>query len=425
MGVDPSVLSALEASLAGSEPTDPGTVPVRLHLASLYLAAGQSGNGLAHAQTVLQIQPDDTTALSLAAACASAAGNDDLAEHLRRRQMQLLDGTPPGQQAQPGPAGTPISPGREVGSEAGRSAADHGLRDDAWDSTDPRRVTLADVAGLEDVKARLHRSLLAPMANLGLREAFRKQLRGGLLLWGPPGTGKTFVARALSGEMGAGFLTATPADIYGTYFSDGERNIARLFRTARQRGPIVVFLDELDALGGRRSARTTDQARGVVNQLLSELDGTESNADVFILGATNAPWDVDDALRRPGRFDRTVLVLPPDEAARRTLLSAELADLPTGDGLDLTRVVKSTETYSGADLGGIVTKASERALARSVNLGSVSPITNEDLIAALADTPASTHTWLNTAATYVAASCVDDDDFSRLRDYLRRHRLGR
>jgi ATP-dependent 26S proteasome regulatory subunit len=415
MTVDRSVFQALESALAGMAATDPAAVPLRIHLAGLYLAAGLAEEALIHSSTALTATPQDTAALSLAAAAASAAGKDQLADSYRLVHAALLNPqtTVPDEQATavvPGPEPTPAGP--EPVQEAG-----------GWDSADPQLVTLADVAGMEEVKKRLHRSLLGPMTNPTLREAFGKQLRGGLLLWGPPGTGKTFIARALSGELGARFWSATPADIYGSYFGQSEQNVARLFSEARKDAPGVVFLDELDAIGGRRSRRNTDQARAVVNQLLVELDGMAGNDGVYVLAATNAPWDVDDALRRPGRFDRTVLVLPPDAPAREALLRQELAERPVADRVDVTTLVRATETFSGADLVRLVEAATERALERSMQVGMVSPISDADLQAALRDTPASTRGWFSTAATYLAHS-GGGEDFEELRGYLRAHKIG-
>jgi AAA+ superfamily predicted ATPase len=411
--VDPQVLAALEASVSALPIDAIASVPVRVHLAGLYLADGQPQAALDHATKALETSPHDMSALSVAGSAAHALGQDAVAESFRHRQEALLAGSD-----EPAPRETDVT----VQAAATRSPAPVGPAE-GWPEDDTHLVTLADVAGMSDVKRRLQRSLLAPMANETLREAFRKRLRGGLLLWGAPGTGKTFIARALSGELGAAFVSASPADIYNEYFGASEGNVARLFAQARRSAPCVVFLDEIDALGGRRSQRHTDQARGVVNQLLVELDGMKSNEGLFVLAATNAPWDVDDALRRPGRFDRTVLVLPPDAPARDALLSANLAGRPVVPEIDLSRLVRAAETYSGADLARLVEAATERALDRSVDLGVVSPITAADLDAALADTPSSTRQWLMTAATYVAHS-IDGEDYRELRAYLRTHRIS-
>lgn len=448
MSVDRSVFQALESAVSGMPPADSSAIPVRIHLAGLYLSAGMAELALTHSMAVLAIAPEHTAALSLAAAAAAATGKEELADSYRLLHAALLNGdssgvpTPakvvpesgaPGRGAPDSPAARAPEPSTPHTSEPGPAdpagadlfgiPADASLDPIGWDSSDPRAVTLADVAGMEDVKRRLHRSLLGPMANPTLSEAFGKQLRGGLLLWGPPGTGKTFIARALSGELGARFLSATPADIYGSFFGQSEQNVARLFGEARREAPGVVFLDELDAIGGRRSRRNTDQARAVVNQLLTELDGLASNEGVYVLAATNAPWDVDDALRRPGRFDRTILVLPPDEPARDALLRMELSGRPVAPGVDVARLVRATDTYSGADLVRVVEAATERALERSMQLGMVSPLTDSDLQAAVRDTPASTRGWLSTAATYLA-HIGDGEDFHELRGYLRSHKIG-
>src|SRR5581483_7199199 len=131
---------------------------------------------------------------------------------------------------------------------------------------------------------------------------------GGLLMYGPPGCGKTFIARALAGEMGAHFLAVSLADVLDMWIGQSERNVRELFNIARRSAPCVIFLDEVDALGQKRSQLRNSAARGTVNQLLSEMDGMQSTNDgVYVLGTTNHPWDVDVALRRPGRFDRMEL----------------------------------------------------------------------------------------------------------------------
>ena len=166
---------------------------------------------------------------------------------------------------------------------------------------EPAGVRLADVGGLTEVKKRLEASFLAPLRNPELRALYGKSLRGGLLLYGPPGCGKTFLAKAVAGELGASFLHVSLADVLDMYIGQSERNVKELFEVARTSAPCVLFLDELDAIGGKRSLNRSSGARTTVNQLLTELDGVGSdNEGVFVLAATNHPWDVDPALRRPG-----------------------------------------------------------------------------------------------------------------------------
>ena len=167
---------------------------------------------------------------------------------------------------------------------------------------------------MTQAKARLEASFLAPLRNPELRRMYRKSLRGGLLMYGPPGCGKTYLARALAGELQAGFISVQITDILDQMMGNSERNVRELFLAARRAAPCVLFFDEVDALGQRRSQTRNSSLRGTINQLLTELDGVEQDNDgVFVLAATNQPWDVDPALRRPGRFDRTVLILPPDD----------------------------------------------------------------------------------------------------------------
>lgn len=405
MSADETLLAALEASLASLDPASEGAQRLSVHLAGQYLSAGRPARALELADEVLTRQPDDADALAVGGAAAHAAGQPARADDLRARQSRLLAGGVDAPQAAPQPA-PPLEP-----------VADP----DGW-PVDAERLTLADVHGMQDAKRQVNRAFLAPLRNPALADAFAKDLRGGLLLWGPPGAGKTYLARALAGELGAAFLTATPADIYSPYFGSSESNVARLFAQARVATPSVVFLDEVDALGGKRSARHTDQGRGVVNQLLVELDGMQSNRGLFLLAATNAPWDVDSALRRPGRLDRTVVVLPPDAPARAALLTAELSQRPTAPNLSVDAVVARTETYTGADLVSLVTSAAESALERSLDSGLLSPITDADLRAALAHTPASAGPWFRQAASFVAYT--DGAEYDVLRGYLRKHRLG-
>lgn len=284
-------------------------------------------------------------------------------------------------------------------------------------------VTLADVGGLEPVKQRIREAFLEPMRNQAIAKAFGKSLRGGLLLYGPPGTGKTYMARAVAGELGARFLTVTLADILDKYIGESEQNLHALFQKARRLAPAVLFLDEIDAIGGKRAQYSGSSGmRTVVNQLLQEMDGIGSDNDgLFVLGATNHPWDVDTALLRPGRFDRVVLVLPPDEPAREAILRHHLAGRPVA-GIDLRAIVERTDGFSGADLEHLAATAAEKAMMDSIASGQVRPITMADLQAALADVRPSTTAWLQSARNVVTFA-NNDGRYDDLAAYLRSRRM--
>ena len=292
-----------------------------------------------------------------------------------------------------------------------------GAHDDAhWDIQTPR-VTLADVAGMTEVKRRLDLALLSPIRNPELLRAYGATLGGGLLLYGPPGCGKTFMARAVAGELGARFLNVGLSDVLDMYIGQSERNLSEVFAVARRSVPCVLFLDEVDALGRRRS-QMRHTAANVVGQLLSELDGAKSsNEGVFVLAATNSPWDVDPALRRPGRFDRTLLVLPPDPAARLSLLESQIRSRPH-EGLDLNTLAARTDGFSGADLTHLVTSATELAMQDAIASGQVRPIRQADFVKALREVRPSTGSWFETARN-AAQFANDDGTYDELLTYLK------
>ena len=283
-------------------------------------------------------------------------------------------------------------------------------------------VCLADVGGMIEVKNRLEASFLAPMRNPELRRLYAKSLRGGLLLYGPPGTGKTFIARAVAGEMGAGFLSVMITDILDPYIGKSEANIHNVFQQARKHAPCVLFLDELDAIGLKRSASNSTIMRSTVNQLLAELDGIGSdNEGVYLLAATNAPWDIDPALRRPGRLDRTLLVLPPDEPARATILHTHLRERPV-EGIDLQILARMTEGLTGADLSHVCDSAAEKALLDSVRTGRPRLMNMQDMYAALREVRPSTGPWFETARTVVEYSDTSGE-YAELREWMKRHHM--
>jgi SpoVK/Ycf46/Vps4 family AAA+-type ATPase len=399
---------ALLDSLRAAVEAAPDDVPLRLHLAELLASLGRRDEAVRQAAAVLQRDSGNVSALRLIGAGADDAPDappeDESAAETLRRLDRELDGLVPPMYVSSG-----VGPDEEPVGEA-------------YDPEPAGRLRLADVGGMEEVKARLEAGFLAPLRNPELVRLYGKSLQGGLLLYGPPGCGKTFIARALAGEMGARFLAVGLADVLDMYVGQSERNLRELFDTARRSAPCVVFLDEVDALGQKRTHLRNNAARGTVNQLLSEMDGLEQNNEgVYVLGATNHPWDVDVALRRPGRFDRMVLVLPPDGPAREAILRYHLRDRPIA-GVDLGKLVRLTDGYSGADLARVCETAAEQALLDSARSGNVRMIEMADLEAAVRDVRPSVGAWLETARN-VAQFANEDGAYDDLLAYLRKRRL--
>lgn len=293
-----------------------------------------------------------------------------------------------------------------------------------WDVERPG-VTLDDVAGLSEVKAHLESAFLAPMRNPEMARMFGKAPRGSLLMYGPPGCGKTFIARAVAGELGAGFVHATLADIMGQYFGESEKAIHSLFEAARAARPCVIFIDEFDAIGGRRtsgSSASSQALRMVTSQLLEELDGVDAaNDGIYVLAATNRPWDIDPALRRPGRLDRTVLILPPDPPAREAIIRHALRDKPAA-AIDTGELVARTQEFSGADIAYIVDTAVEQAFMDSLREGVPRMVTTYDLESAATRVVPSTRSWFEQIKPVLEYG-IDDGTFAQLRSYLKKHRI--
>ncbi|MFE7331341.1 ATP-binding protein [Streptomyces sp. NPDC057565] len=421
--------SPLIQSLRTAVAAAPSDVPLRLHLAELLLGEGLSDAAVAEAAVALQHAPGDSAARAL---------------------MVRAMGMPAAAPEAPDTLEAPTAPEAPAGPTAGfdwRAAEDEirgavpprfvtsetpeapvpvdgqGAPGDAptWEVDTPGSVTLADVGGMHEIKERLEAAFLAPMRNPELGRLYGKSLRGGLLMYGPPGCGKTFIARAVAGELGASFMSVSINDVLDMWMGNSERNMHEVFETARRQAPCVLFLDEVDALGAKRSRMHHGGMRNTVNQLLTELDGVDgANEGVFVLAATNVPWDVDIALRRPGRLDRTLLVLPPDAPAREAILRYHLRDRPI-ESVDLGKLVKVTEDLSGADLAHLCESASERALLDSTRTGTVRMINMKDLLAAAKEVRPSTDPWFASARN-VAMFANEGGMYDELLAYLKRKR---
>ena len=457
-------------SLTRAVEATPDDVRLRTHLAELLVDADRNAEAVTHCAVALQHAPTDerartimARALSLQAAqppvgqpaepAPSAASPIDV-PHDSPIPTQVAAPSAPSSPEAPAPKdstasddfkdfdwqraekdfdGGPAAPFVSSESSEKSSGSDPALSESHLVSNDNYSlpgdweveradICLADVGGMVEVKNRLEASFLAPMRNPELRRLYGKSLRGGLLLYGPPGTGKTFIARAVAGEMGAGFLSVTISDILDPYIGNSEANLHNIFQQARKHAPCVLFLDELDAIGIKRSLARNSSMRSTVNQLLEELDGVGSNNEgVYLLAATNAPWDIDPALRRPGRLDRTLLVLPPDEPARATILHTHLRERPV-EGIDLQVLARMTEGLTGADLSHVCDSAAEKALIDSVRTGRPRLMNMQDMYAAIQEVRPSTGPWFETARTVIEYA-DSSGEYADLREWMKRHRM--
>lgn len=396
--MDPALVDSLRAAVE-SQPAD---LVLRLHLADVLLDGLLADEAIQHIAIILGSDPGNVPARAL-----------------MRRAMTLPD------EAQPLDTTTD-----KVDNTFDWSAAESELTQSSNDAAEWQgplqairsAVRLEDVGGMDQVKAQLEAAFLTPMRNPDLRAKYGKDIGGGLLLYGPPGCGKTFIARAVAGELGARFISVGIADVLDMWLGSSERNLRDVFEFARACAPAVLFFDELDALAQRRGGRTNSAIRGTVNQFLAELDGVASNnRDVFVLAATNQPWEVDPAFRRPGRFDRTLLVLPPDEPARAEILEHHLTGRPIGD-IDYAALARLTKGLSGADLAHVCTIAAEVALMSSARTGSLRDISQDDLQEAVRQVQPSIGPWLESARNVVLFA-NQDGTYDELRTYLKRSKL--
>src|SRR5438105_3466090 len=218
-------------------------------------------------------------------------------------------------------------------------------------------VSWSDVAGAEEAKA----ELLEVVDFLRHPKRFERlgaRVPKGILLYGPPGTGKTLLAKAVANESGAAFYSQSASAFVEMFAGLGASRIGKRFGTARKNAPAIVFIDELDAVGAARAGhgfnREQDQT---LNQLLVELDGFGTGDQVIVMAASNRIQDLDPALLRPGRFDRQLLVAPPDLAGRERILEVHTRGMPLADGVDLESIARQTAGLAGADLANICNEA--------------------------------------------------------------------
>jgi transitional endoplasmic reticulum ATPase len=260
---------------------------------------------------------------------------------------------------------------------------------------DPPELDFDDVGGMSELKQTLTDKVIDPLDRPELYEEYDLGVVNGILLHGPPGTGKTYITEALAGKLGYNFIDVTPSDLTSSLVGQAADNVADLFEVARDNQPCLVFIDEIDAVASARSggAQKTQSERQMVNQLLEELTEIQSE-DVVVVGATNLLSEVDDAIKRSGRFDERIEVPPPDPTAREAILRVHLRDRPVlTEEIDFDRVRELTEGYSASDMELIATNAARQALQQARDQDEIQPVTQAHVEAAVEDTESSLDNW--------------------------------
>jgi transitional endoplasmic reticulum ATPase len=269
---------------------------------------------------------------------------------------------------------------------------------------DKPEINFDNVGGMEAVKEQIRLKIIYPLEHAEIYKAYGKSIGGGILMYGPPGCGKTLLARATAGQISSRFLSIGINDVLEMWLGNSERNLHEVFETARRNTPCVLFFDEVDALGASRSDMRQSAGRHLINQFLAELDGAKSsNEGVLVLGATNAPWHLDSAFRRPGRFDQVLFIPPPDDPARAEILSILCRGKPVQD-VDYLHVARKAAGFSGADLKAVVDTAIEAKLGEAMKTGRPLPISTKDLVAAVKSVRPSTDEWFSTARNHALYS---------------------
>ncbi len=250
-------------------------------------------------------------------------------------------------------------------------------------------VTFRDIAGLAEAKQLIMDEIINPVLYRELYRRFHIECNGGLLLFGPPGSGKTMVARAVAAQAKMAFFSVRCSDIVGKYFGEAEKHVQALFRAAREAGNAVIFLDEAEALACRRGGNSTVMNR-LVPELLSQMDGFEKfEGHIIVIFATNRPYDIDPAFLRPGRLPNHCYIPLPDENVRREFLRSQIAKRPCAETIDVDALAKRTERFSCADLMNLVKRGCQRPVNRGIEKmkdgldGAQELLTQQDLDLAL------------------------------------------
>lgn len=383
----------------------PDNPDARRGLINAIFNAGRVSEAIVRLEKMLQETPADANSWMLLSRMLLKEGSREQAVSAYEKALDLRGGQREFDLEKDlyGQDGPPKTETPRVPVRAGGMAPDPDEGDgtsDAAEAIEKPAINFRDVGGMESCKEEIRMKILYPLQNPALFRAYGKAIGGGVLLYGPPGCGKTLLSRATAGEIKANFLSIGIHQILDLWLGNSEKNLHQIFEVARDRAPCVLFFDEVDALAADRNDLRKSAGRTLINQFLAEMDGTtQSNDGVLVLGATNAPWHIDPAFRRPGRFDRVLFVPPPDEPARAAIIGIMAKGKPA-DTIDVDALARKTKDFSGADLKAMFDQTIERSLAVAMKEGRVVPITTDDLLKTAKSLKPSTRVWFESARNY-------------------------
>jgi ATP-dependent 26S proteasome regulatory subunit len=381
---------------------DPDNMAARLGIARVLFFTGRSSEAAVRLEALLAKEPGNYRALQLFARVLLGEGNRNQAAEVYQRSLDCDGATADAELERE--LGDTLPGDTQKVALTPRGLAMDGDDDEpdseAMVDLERPKLGFADVGGMEPVKEEFRMKVLYPLRNPDLFRAYGKKVGGGVLLYGPPGCGKTLLSRACAGEMEATFLAIGIHQILDMWLGRSEKMLHETFELARHHSPCILFFDEVDALAADRVNLRHTAGRTLINQFLAELDGgDEGNEGVLVLAATNAPWHLDPAFLRPGRFDRVLFVPPPDETARAAIVEILAKGRPVA-GLDAQAVARKTREFSGADLKNVFDLATERCLASAMRENKVVPLTTAVLVKTASEVRPTTKTWFETARNY-------------------------